>query len=506
MTWRWLFITNISIDAVDIKVIKPTKLNPLDKILQDNLSDLQNKPQLVQFFTRPSSLTQLPSLWVDECEVSQKDFGKFRQWLATQDSHPNIAHPAQPDDWIYHSKTAGHKLLGRLNMPVSGVSYFEAHSYCLAAGGRLPYSHEFEAIANGKKGNLYPWGNHADKTIVRRAMPFRDPTLNVQACGKANLTSVDTAIQDLGNNLLEWTTTEEGNRAALMGGDAYNRPLKLHALNLIKRFAPFDYRSQYAGFRCVYPRPENLPTITRRTPWNSQSKLQPVAPGAYPIGTPPSSIIVKMLQYLKPEQYQILSSLPIKQSSLTIRIGKTEVNVTQYDAFLKDPLTKLHFFNHPKHPPKISHRPHNWEQQRSQPNKPITDITWWSAWAFSNWVGGRLPTDQEWKKIAGARSTLHPWGNEYVIGRSIDRNHPGNKGQARQSTLSDDESLHGVLGLSGNVAEWTASIVHYGNRFHVIVKGGSFNLPKEATQVTQAAAVSPNYHNPDLGFRVVFHQ
>lgn len=503
MTWRWVFIANTPIAVVDITIDEPTTINPLDKVLQKHLSYLENKPQLVPFFTRPSSLTELSSLWVDECEVTQKDFGKFRQWLATQENRPKIDHPAQPPDWIYQSNTAGHKLLGRLNMPVSGVSYFEAYGYCQAAGGRLPTSHEFEAIAGGKQGKLYPWGNEVSKATLQKAMPFRDPTLNVQACGRAELSQSDSGIEDLGNNLLEWVSMENG-RAALMGGNAYHRPLSLHALNLIQRSAPLDYRSQYSGFRCVYPRPKNLPSITRQTPWKSTSQLHPIEAGFYPIGTPPNSIIVKMLQYLDPEQYPSLSTLPIKQTPLTSRISKTEINVEQYQAFLRDPLTQLNFFNHPKHPKHIKHTPINWIQQQPLLKKPITDITWWSAWAFANWAGGRLPTDQEWKKIAGARATLHPWGNAYIIGRSIDRNHPGSDNNPRNTNLSDDASLHGVLGFSGNVAEWTSSITHYGNRFHVVVKGGSFILPKEATQVSQAAAISPNYHNPDLGFRVIF--
>jgi formylglycine-generating enzyme required for sulfatase activity len=503
MSWRWFFSVNIKIDTIEIDIQQSETLDSLDRVLQQSLSHLQNKPQLIEFFTRPSSLTQITNLWMDECEVTQKDFGKFRQWYATRENPPQIAHPAQPPQWTYHSKTVGHKLLGRLNMPASGISYYEAYSYCQAAGGRLPYSNEFEAISNSKKGNLYPWGNNADKKIIRKAMPFRDPTLNVQACGRAELQTPKTQIHDLGNNLLEWATLANG-KGVLMGGNAYHRPVKINALNLIQRPAPYDYRSQYSGFRCVYSRPANIKNTTREMPWKSISNLKSIEAGYYPIGTPPSSIIVKLFKYLEPEQYKTLTSLPIKQNPLKLRISKTEINVQQYQRFLQDPLVKLNFFNHPKHPKKITHVPINWKKQLENPARPVTSINWWNAWAFSKWSGGRLPTDKEWKKIAGARSTLHPWGNEYIIGRSIDRNHPGSKHQPRGAQLSDDESLHGVLGLAGNVAEWTSSITHYGNGFHVIIKGGSYALPRQATQVLQTAAASPNYHNPDLGFRVVF--
>ena len=563
----------------------PEQEHPLDELLRAHAAFIGGSPALLAELRRPAQTATVPDLLVDRCEVTQGQFRSFANWRAAQ-VYPPPLHPATPLTWELKSRTEEHQLLGQLEVAAGGLSFHDAWAYCSASGGRLPSAAEFEAIAAGAEQRLYAWGDSFDNS----AWPYADPSLNIAPqCGEHPTTSTPDGIHELGSSLLEWTFDETG-ESVLMGGNAWHRPHRLHALNFIRRPAAADFRSPYTGFRCVYEQPgpagtrptvagvatasgngttangasahtpaptaaatasatngngaaasgtsahtpaptvagnsvpgggtraslasngtsaltkSPAPTMQVPLPWGSASTVVAVRGGVREIGPPAGSRIVPLLRALKDENIRVLKQLPLAPATLDVQVMKQEVSRTLYARFLRDPLVQLGFFDHPRQPSYIEHPPDNWAEQQQQPEHPVTRVSWWSAWAFARWAGGELPTAEQWQILAGAALQRFPYGNEYVPGLAVDRNHPQQQGDWRSAavTASQDASAHGIIGFGGNVAEWTSTSVLRGNAFSVVIKGGSFLLPAAGSQVAQTSEAIPDYRSEDLGFRLIF--
>lgn len=58
--------------------------------------------------------------------------------------------------------------------------------------------------------------------------------------------------------------------------------------------------------------------------------------------------------------------------------------------------------------------PHAWTTVSGpNENRPVTCVTWYVAFAFCAWDGGRLPTEAEWSRAAvgGEQQRVYPWSN-----------------------------------------------------------------------------------------------
>jgi hypothetical protein len=111
----------------------------------------------------------------------------------------------------------------------------------------------------------------------------------------------------------------------------------------------------------------------------------------------------------------------------------------------------------PQEPPRAGNRFEN-----ADDNLPVTYVSAYDAAAYCTWVGGRLPTMEEWERAArGIEGRIFPWGTEEISHRfaNIGISGSGNLDimPVRAEEFAAGQSPEGIMHLVGNAAEWTAS-------------------------------------------------
>ncbi|MEM7601255.1 MAG: SUMF1/EgtB/PvdO family nonheme iron enzyme, partial [Verrucomicrobiota bacterium] len=187
---------------------------------------------------------------------------------------------------------------------------------------------------------------------------------------------------------------------------------------------------------------------------------------------------------------------------------------------------------HPDEPDsKVTYKPDKWDEIYEKalkggkfyggtvdPNCPVIGVDWWDAYAYAKWRGGRLPTEQEWEKSARGRSgNLFPWGNtiepanfnsgldhettEVTQEASVD----GYRFWNPVDMVPADESRYGVIGLAGNVSEWTDTWDNHPDSpdKQVPIKRGASFATKSGFELTaRRAGESADERNFWTGFRI----
>ncbi len=232
----------------------------------------------------------------------------------------------------------------------------------------------------------------------------------------------------------------------------------------------------------------------------------------------------KNLEIGPPDQRIKIFSYDYPEHPVTVKtfyLDKTEVSNAQYAEFVK---ATGHV---PADDWKGTAPPANAEQT------PVTFVNYSDAGAYCAWLTTKrndgllykLPTEEEWeyaargnnagrqKDMPGAKMKLYPWGDEWIEGAA----------NTKESRLEHTRNVNaypngatpaGVLNLAGNVFEWTATdFNHYPgsdqqtprekgfNGTYQVVRGGSFDFPKEYAMTTTRVWAKPEDKGPRLGFR-----
>jgi Uncharacterized conserved protein len=162
---------------------------------------------------------------------------------------------------------------------------------------------------------------------------------------------------------------------------------------------------------------------------------------------------------------------------------------------------------------------------------PVTHVSWADAHAFSQWVGGRLPTEAEWEHAARGGSTQRrfPWGDEEPDDNTVHANiwqgdfpvyNSGRDGYERTAPArSFAPNPLGFYNLAGNVWEWTQdsfrirSVSKAARQRNAealsqslkVLKGGSFLCHASYCYRYRIAArmgLPPDNASSNVGFRV----
>ncbi len=148
---------------------------------------------------------------------------------------------------------------------------------------------------------------------------------------------------------------------------------------------------------------------------------------------------------------------------------------------------------------------------------PMTEVTWYGAQAFCEWLGGRLPTEAEWEYAArgGAQQPDYKYSGSdqlkdvgWFNGNSGQQTHP--VGQKAPNEL-------GLYDMSGNVWEWCYDwygFDYYGNSpvsqpmgpnkgSAKVIRGGAWNMDPWNCRISNRYNRSPKITYKYYGFRLV---
>jgi sulfatase modifying factor 1 len=149
---------------------------------------------------------------------------------------------------------------------------------------------------------------------------------------------------------------------------------------------------------------------------------------------------------------------------------------------------------------------------------PVIYISYNQALVFCEWIGGTLPSEEQWEAAArGVSGYTYPWGN--------DAPSQGDASLGISNLLTDtqkvgfypkDKTPTGIFDMAGNVSEWTSSwLISYPGNLETfdytdeyrIIKGGNYRIIPELnyTKNYYRRGENPTVQKFVIGFRCVWN-
>jgi iron(II)-dependent oxidoreductase len=163
--------------------------------------------------------------------------------------------------------------------------------------------------------------------------------------------------------------------------------------------------------------------------------------------------------------------------------------------------------------------PHSWWTERFgfdeplDPAAPVVHVSWYEADAYARWAGKRLPTEAEWEKAASwdpdtGTKRLYPWGHETPTPAHANLDQLAFR-TAQVGAYPEGASAYGVLGMVGDIWEWTSSDLYAYPGFEAfpykeyseIFFGPDYKVLRGGSWATRPGAVRNTFRNWDYPIR-----
>ena len=144
---------------------------------------------------------------------------------------------------------------------------------------------------------------------------------------------------------------------------------------------------------------------------------------------------------------------------------------------------------------------------------PVMHVSWYEADAYARWAGKRLPTEAEWEKAASwdpktGTKRLYPWGDEAPTTAHANLDQLAFS-PAEVGAYPKGASAYGVLGMIGDVWEWTATDFYAYPGFEAfpykeyseIFFGPSYKVLRGGSWATRPGAMRNTFRNWDYPIR-----